>query len=134
MVCHLRLHSCPQQAAVGSHRLAVAGLVAALLGAGSVVLDEAVACSGALPRLVHLCFAHPACNALHASALKLLRCAPSCCRTILARAPSCALGQSALRTWLPKMACRPMLHSLHQAVCMVPALHGWGTCPWRMGA
>ena len=64
------------QAAVGSHRLEVASLVAALLGAGSVVLDEAVACSGALPRLVHLCFAHPACNALHAALLRLLQCAP----------------------------------------------------------
>ena len=81
---------------MGSHRLAVAGLVAALLGAGSVVLDEAVACSGALPRLVHLCFAHSACNALQASALKLLQCASSSS----SHEHSCA--QSALCAWLPK--------------------------------
>ncbi|CAL8464511.1 g4046 [Coccomyxa elongata] len=65
------------QAAVGSHRLAVAEIAALLVGAGAVVLDEAVASTGIVPDLVHLCFAHPANNALHACTLKLLRAAMS---------------------------------------------------------
>ncbi|BDA49618.1 hypothetical protein COCOBI_14-2380 [Coccomyxa sp. Obi] len=65
------------QAAVGSHRLAVAEIAALLVGAGAVVLDEAVASTGIVPNLVHLCFAHPANNALHACTLKLLRAALS---------------------------------------------------------
>lgn len=68
----------PVQAAIGSHRLAVAEMGALLVGAGAVVLDEAVASTGITPRLVHLCFAHPANNALHAVTLKLLRCALRC--------------------------------------------------------
>ena len=65
------------QAAVGSHRLAVAEIAALLVGAGAVVLDEAVANTGIVPDLVHLCFAHPANNALHSCTLKLLRYAPA---------------------------------------------------------
>lgn len=72
----------PDQAAVGSHRLAGSDLIGQLVGAGTVVLDELVTESGLLPRLVQLCFAHPACNALHSSVLRLLRCAPlTCSRT-----------------------------------------------------
>lgn len=62
---------------MGSHRLAVAEIAALLVGAGAVVLDEAVASTGIVPNLVHLCFAHPANNALHACTLKLLRYAPA---------------------------------------------------------
>lgn len=62
------------QAAVGSHRLAAAKVASLLVSAGAVVLDEAVASTGIVPRLVHLCFAHPANNALHACILQLFTC------------------------------------------------------------
>jgi hypothetical protein len=58
---------------VGSHRLAVAEVTAQLIVAGAVILDEAIAKANIVPRLVQLCFAHPANNALHALTLKILR-------------------------------------------------------------
>ncbi len=61
------------QVAVGTHRLGVAQILAQLASASALVLDEAIAKTGAVPKLVQLCFTHPSNNALHSTVASLLR-------------------------------------------------------------
>ena len=61
------------QVAVGTHRLGVAQILAQLASARALVLDEAMAKTGMLPKLVQLCFTHPSNNALHSTVASLLR-------------------------------------------------------------
>ncbi|CAK0783391.1 hypothetical protein CVIRNUC_006590 [Coccomyxa viridis] len=61
------------QTAVGTHRLGVAQILAQLTSAGALILDEAVAKTGMVPKLVQLCFAHQGNNALHSTVASLLR-------------------------------------------------------------
>ena len=66
------------QIAVGTHRLGVAQILAQLTSAGALILDEAVANTGMVPKLVQLCFAHQGNNALHSTVASLLRYTPCC--------------------------------------------------------
>ena len=67
------------QTAVGTHRLGVAQILAQLTSAGALILDEAVAKTGMVPKLVQLCFAHQGNNALHSTVASLLRYSSSSC-------------------------------------------------------
>jgi hypothetical protein len=67
------------QIAIGTHRLGVAQIVAQLASAGALTLDEAIAKTGMVPKLVQLCFAHQGNNALHSTVASLLR-SVSCSR------------------------------------------------------
>lgn len=61
------------QIAIGTHRLGVAQIVAQLASAGALTLDEAIAKTGMVPKLVQLCSAHQGNNALHSTVASLLR-------------------------------------------------------------
>ena len=61
------------QVAVGTHRLGVAQILGQLASARALVLDEAIAKTGMVPKLVQLCFTHQGNNALHSTIASLLR-------------------------------------------------------------
>lgn len=61
------------QVAIGTHRLGVTQILAQLASARAWVLDEAVAKTGMVPKLVQLCFAHQGNNAIHSTVASLLR-------------------------------------------------------------
>ena len=63
------------QAAIGTHRVAVAEVVALLAAAGAPCLLQCVRDLRLLPALLALSFAAPHCNALHAPTAQCLGCA-----------------------------------------------------------
>lgn len=70
---NFRLPGSCLQIAIGTHRLGVAQIVAQMASAGALTLDEAIAKTGMVPKLVQLCFAHQGNNALHSTVGSLLR-------------------------------------------------------------
>ncbi|GLC44160.1 hypothetical protein PLESTB_000901600 [Pleodorina starrii] len=64
------------QPAVGSHRVWATEIVSMLLAPNHTAVDNLVAGSKLVPRVLALSLAHPMCSALHTRALRVLR---SCC-------------------------------------------------------
>ncbi|EFJ50595.1 hypothetical protein VOLCADRAFT_103810 [Volvox carteri f. nagariensis] len=64
------------QPAVGSHRVWATEIVSMLLAPNHTAVDNLVAASKLVPRVLALSLAHPMCSALHTRALRVLR---SCC-------------------------------------------------------
>ena len=59
---------------MGTHRVAVAEVVARLLSIGNLAVDDAVAELQLVPRLVRLCLDRPHCSPLQVMCLRIIRC------------------------------------------------------------
>ena len=100
------------QTAVGTHRLGVAQILAQLTSAGALILDEAVAKTGMVPKLVQLCFAHQGNNALHSTVASLLRYpSPACNRPHGLLQPELLVSGSEHSVTLSPCSCQEPLHT-----------------------